>query len=73
VCLAACSIANFSQQANPSSNTGNAKVVSVVDGDTIAVDIEGRQNMVRYSGIDTPETVHPFKPLQYFVKEGQRK
>ncbi|PIQ76307.1 hypothetical protein COV83_03630, partial [Candidatus Peregrinibacteria bacterium CG11_big_fil_rev_8_21_14_0_20_49_14] len=69
-----------------------ARVVSVVDGDTIDIvltDIEhldripgalkrkwiGVQNAnnpsirVRLIGIDTPETVHPSKPVQQFGKE----
>lgn len=41
----------------------------VVDGDTIVVDIEGKQEKVRLIGVDTPETVHPSKPVEYFGKE----
>jgi micrococcal nuclease len=33
-----------------------ARVVSIVDGDTIRVSIGGREERVRYIGIDTPET-----------------
>jgi hypothetical protein len=33
-----------------------AKVVRVIDGDTIKVDIDGEIHSVRYIGIDTPET-----------------
>jgi endonuclease YncB( thermonuclease family) len=51
----------------------NAKLVRVVDGDTIVVDIDGKQYKVRYIGMDTPETVHPFKPVQYFGKEASEK
>lgn len=32
-----------------------AEVVSVIDGDTIIVSIDGRKETVRYIGIDTPE------------------
>jgi micrococcal nuclease len=32
-----------------------AEVVSVIDGDTIIVSIDGREETVRYIGIDTPE------------------
>jgi len=46
------------------------KVIRVVDGDTIA--IEGGQ-VIRYIGIDTPETVHPSKPIQCFGKEASNK
>lgn len=40
--------------------------VRVVDGDTIELD--GRER-VRYIGIDTPETKHPRKPVQWMGKE----
>ncbi len=50
-----------------------ATVVRVVDGDTIVVNIQGRDYKVRYIGMDTPETVHPFKPVQYFGKEACEK
>lgn len=43
-----------------------ATVVRVVDGDTIGVVIGGEEYTVRYIGIDTPETVHPSKPVQCF-------
>lgn len=38
----------------------------VVDGDTIVLD--GKEK-VRLIGVDTPETVHPSKPVEYFGKE----
>lgn len=41
----------------------------VVDGDTIIVNINGKDEKVRLIGVDTPETVHPDKPVQYFGKE----
>jgi|GEM_PF-1148651 len=47
-----------------------AKVINVIDGDTIKV--EGGQ-AVRYIGIDTPETVHPSKPVQCYGKEASDK
>lgn len=43
-----------------------AKVIKVIDGDTF--EIEGGQK-VRMIGIDTPETLHPRKPVQCFGKE----
>lgn len=43
--------------------------VRVVDGDTIVVKINNRNEKVRLIGVDTPETVHPSKPVQYFGKE----
>ncbi len=46
------------------------KVVHVVDGDTIKLD---NGQVVRYIGIDTPETVDPRKPVQCFGKEASAK
>ena len=40
-----------------------------VDGDTIIVNIAGVKERVRLIGVDTPETKHPRKPVQYFGKE----
>jgi micrococcal nuclease len=49
------------------------KVTRVIDGDTIEVDIGGKLYKVRYIGIDTPETVHPSKPVECFGKEASEK
>lgn len=46
-----------------------AQVIEVVDGDTITVSIGDRLYTVRYIGIDTPETVHPSKPVQWMGPE----
>lgn len=46
-----------------------ATVTRVVDGDTLLVDINGRKEHVRLIGVDTPETVHPQKPVERFGKE----
>jgi len=45
------------------------KVVSVVDGDTIKVLVDNKVETVRIVGIDTPETVHPSKPVECFGLE----
>jgi micrococcal nuclease len=37
-----------------------ARVLRVVDGDTIRVDLEGMEERVRYIGVDTPEQDRPF-------------
>lgn len=44
-------------------------VTSVVDGDTIHVGRGWRRATVRFIGVDTPETVHPDKPVQYYGPE----
>src|SRR4051812_9817957 len=41
-------------------------VVRVVDGDTIAVQLGGGREKVRYIGVDTPETKDPRRPVQCF-------
>jgi micrococcal nuclease len=46
-----------------------ATVTRVVDGDTLVVAIAGHEERVRLIGVDTPETVHPQKPVEYFGKE----
>jgi micrococcal nuclease len=42
------------------------RVVKVVDGDTIHVQVGGEREKVRYIGVDTPETKDPRKPVQCF-------
>jgi len=46
-----------------------AKALRAVDGDTIKISVEGREDTVRLIGVDTPETVHPNKPVEYFGRE----
>lgn len=46
-----------------------AYVERVVDGDTLKVVIDGKIERVRLIGVDTPETKHPKKPVQYYGKE----
>lgn len=66
------SSASLSSSASPSASvqpTGalvQAVVKRVIDGDTIEL-TDGKK--VRYIGMDTPETVHPEKPVQCFGKE----
>jgi micrococcal nuclease len=43
-----------------------ARLVRVIDGDTIVARVGGRDERVRYIGIDTPETVKPNTPVQCF-------
>ena len=46
-----------------------ATIVSVVDGDTIVLKVQNQTETVRLLGIDTPETVHPSKPIECFGPE----
>ncbi|MFT9486036.1 MAG: stalk domain-containing protein [Tepidibacillus sp.] len=45
------------------------KVTEVVDGDTIKVIYNGKEESVRMIGIDTPETKHPTKGVQPYGPE----
>ncbi|MGA9276732.1 thermonuclease family protein [Ilumatobacter sp.] len=47
----------------------NAAVDDVVDGDTVDVIIDGREERVRLIGIDTPETKKPNSPIECFGPE----
>jgi micrococcal nuclease len=46
--------------------TISARVVRVVDGDTIVASVDGHDEYVRYIGVDTPETVKPDTPVQCY-------
>jgi micrococcal nuclease len=50
----------------PTARSIEAKVVRVVDGDTIVASVEGDDQYVRYIGVDTPETVKPGTPVQCY-------
>lgn len=45
---------------------GQYRVASFSDGDTITVDMDGRQERIRMIGVDTPETHDPRKEVQCF-------
>ncbi|NDI37226.1 thermonuclease family protein [Chengkuizengella sediminis] len=50
----------------------NATITNVVDGDTIKVKLEGKEETIRLLLVDTPETVHPNKPIQPFGPEASQ-
>ena len=63
------------------SNTNNIKTISstssekevvefvkCVDGDTATFKIDGKKKKVRFIGIDTPESVHPYKEVEEYGK-----
>lgn len=52
-------LANFTQ----------AKITSVTDGDTVTAQVGSKSYKVRLIGVDTPETVHPSKPVSFYGKE----
>jgi endonuclease YncB( thermonuclease family) len=51
------------------SNAQTYKVERVVDGDTLLLT---NGEYVRLIGVDTPETKHPEKPVEYFGEEASR-
>jgi micrococcal nuclease len=50
-----------------------ANVARIVDGDTIVVTIGEEDLRVRLIGIDSPETVHPSRPVQCYGEEAKEK
>lgn len=48
---------------------GLYKIDHFIDGDTIAVDMDGHAESVRFIGIDTPETHKPDTPVQCYGPE----
>ena len=46
-----------------------ARVLRIVDGDTIQVALKGTREKVRYIGIDTPEEVKPDTPVQCYARK----
>ncbi|XAS78120.1 thermonuclease family protein [Dermatophilaceae bacterium Sec6.4] len=63
---------------SPTSSDGSSlgplvPVISVIDGDTIAVRIDGARVKIRLIGVDTPETRKPNTPVQCFGKQASSK
>jgi micrococcal nuclease len=48
-------------------------VTSVVDGDTVKINMDGKIETLRLIGLDTPETLDPRKLVQCFGKEASNK
>lgn len=53
----------------PVTALGTYRVEQVVDGDTIALKVDGRLQKIRLIGMDTPEVVDPRKVVQCFGRE----
>lgn len=69
---------SMSPTSAPSTATSTAqlgwhRVVRVIDGDTIAMEMNGKNVTVRLIGLDTPETVDPRRPVQCFGIEASAK
>ena len=56
-------------QPGPAPQRTAARVVRVIDGDTIQVEIDGREYRLRYIGIDAPETVKENTPVEWMGPE----
>lgn len=48
-------------------------VAKVIDGDTLAINMDGKIETLRLIGINTPETVDRRKPVECFGKEASKK
>lgn len=66
--VAACS-SGVSADTAPGTLHGPYPVTRVVDGDTVRVDRDGQEIVVRLIGLDTPETVAPDRPVECFGPE----
>jgi micrococcal nuclease len=60
------------QQENITENKIPYNVVRVIDGDTIVVNDGTKSLTIRLIGVDTPETVHPRKPVEVYGKEASQ-
>jgi len=54
------------KQPGSESDTASYRVVRFVDGDTIVVDLNGKDESIRMIGVDTPETNAPNTPVQCY-------
>jgi len=54
-------------------NLEDARVIKVVDGDTVTVSIGGKSETIRIIGINTPETVDPRKSVECFGQKASDK
>jgi len=63
---------NGDEPSRTSTRAGPYRVVDVVDGDTLKVDMPERTT-IRVIGIDTPETVDPRKPVECFGRAASQR
>jgi len=57
------------QGAGNGAGGGTGRVMRVVDGDTIEVQLGATREKVRYIGVDTPETKHPAKGVECYGRQ----
>ena len=65
-------LATQQEKATSGSDLKEARVLRVVDGDTIIVLLDGREERLRYIGIDAPESVAPDRPVECFGPEATK-
>ncbi|GGA52815.1 hypothetical protein GCM10007416_27380 [Kroppenstedtia guangzhouensis] len=53
----------------PGQGLEKGRVIRVIDGDTVVVEIGGKEEKVRFIGVNTPETNHPKIGVEYYGKE----
>jgi micrococcal nuclease len=71
--LASCS-SGSTTKSSPALNHGAQSgivvtILTVIDGDTVDIEIDGQTERVRLIGVNTPETKHPTKPIECFGPE----
>jgi micrococcal nuclease len=69
ILVPACSRDTSANDSETTTLSNEGVVVSVSDGDTITVAIDGSREKVRLIGVDTPETKHPTKGVQCWGPE----
>ena len=67
-CLVLSSCASAAVQPDASGRV-HGSIISVADGDTVVVRFATGTETIRLIGVDTPETVHPTKPVECFGPE----
>ncbi len=65
-------LSNCSSSSPPLPDGANARIVEIIDGDTVDVSMSGRTERVRLIGVDTPETKKPNTPIQCFGPEASK-
>jgi endonuclease YncB( thermonuclease family) len=59
-------IAKYLHSNTPAPAPGYYNIKEFIDGDTVAVDMNGTTEKIRFIGVDTPETHDPRKAVQCF-------
>jgi micrococcal nuclease len=60
------------ERGEPAGKRVRAEVIRVIDGDTAEMAVAGKEEGVRFIGVDTPESVAPGQPVECFGKKASR-